>query len=282
MHGKMCRNMRGGTILLADTATVLGPHFVDSIVICGSHGGTFPGCLVAKAGCRGAIFNDAAIGKNAAGIGSLELLEGLGLPAAVADHGSARIGDAADMQARGIISRVNTSAESIGCVAGQTVAECAELMSLGTPRSLSAPDIGEQRVLIAERGDLKVWALDSASQVVAADADAILLTGSHGGLVGGRRSAVLKTSARLAVFNDAGVGADRAGIGRLAALAERGVPGATVSAGSARIGDGVSTYEDGIISFLNEPAQALGGRPGQAAREFVDSLLRGVCPEPTC
>lgn len=274
--------MRNGEILLADTATVLGLRFANAIVICGSHGGTFPGCLVAQAGCRGAIFNDAAIGKQAAGIGSLALFEGLGLPGAAVDHRSARIGDAADMQARGIISRINNSAEAVGCATGQTVAECAKRMALGTPQMSSVPDIAEQRVLVAEEGGVKVWALDSASQVVADDADAILLTGSHGGLVGGRTSAVLKTSARLAVFNDAGVGVDRAGIGRLAALSARGIPAATVSAETARIGDGVSTYEDGIISFLNEPAHSLGGRPGQAVREFVAALLDRVSSEAAC
>lgn len=274
--------MRNGEILLADTATVLGSRFADAIVICGSHGGTFPGCLVARAGCRGAIFNDAAIGMDAAGIGSLTLLEGLGLPAAAVDHSSARIGDAADMQARGIISRINAAAESIGCTVGQTVHECAEKMSLGTPRVSVAPDITEQRVLVAEGGGVKVWALDSASQVVADDADAILLTGSHGGLIGGRTTAVLKTNARLAVFNDAGVGVDRAGIGRLAALSERGIAAATVSAETARIGDGMSTYEDGIISFLNEPAHSLGGRPGQAVREFVTALHHRVSSEAAC
>jgi hypothetical protein len=274
--------MRDGEVLLADTATVLGPRFDGAVVICGSHGGAFPGCLVARAGCRGAIFNDAAIGLQAAGIGSLKLLEGLGVPGATVDHRSARIGDAADMQVRGIISRVNRSAESIGCAVGQTVADCAKRMSLGTPRVSSAPDITEQRVLVAEGSGVKVWALDSASQVMPDDADAILLTGSHGGLVGGRSSAVLKTNARLAVFNDAGVGVDRAGIGRLAVLSERGIAAATVSAETARIGDGVSTYEEGIISYLNEPAQSLGGRQGQAVREFVTGLLDRVSSEAAC
>jgi hypothetical protein len=216
---------------------------------------------------------------HAAGIGSLTLLEGLGLPGAVVDHRSARIGDAADMQARGVISRINASAESIDCMVGQTVDECAERMSLGTHRVSSAPDLTEQRVLVAEGGGVKVWTLDSASQVVADDAGAILLTGSHGGLIGGQTSTVLKTNARLAVFNDAGVGVDRAGIGRLEALSARGIAAATVSAESARIGDGGSTYEDGIISFLNEPAHSLGGRSGQAAREFVTALIQRVSSE---
>ena len=38
---------------------------------------------------------------------------------------------------------------------------------------------------------------------------------------------------------------------------------------SARIGDGRSTYEDGIVSRVNETARAAGIEPGMTAREAV-------------
>jgi hypothetical protein len=44
---------------------------------------------------------------------------------------------------------------------------------------------------------------------------------------------------------------------------------AVVAAASARIGDGRSTYFDGVISAVNETAAALGARPGMAASEFA-------------
>ena len=67
---------------------------------------------------------------------------------------------------------------------------------------------------------------------------------------------------RGALYNDAGIGKDEAGVSRLPALDARGIAAATVSAASARIGDARSTYEDGIISRVNASAAALGLREG--------------------
>jgi hypothetical protein len=261
------------TIRLADTATALGPSYVGAVVVCGSHGGSYPGCLAARAGVRGVIFNDAGTGKDGAGCGSLAILDRLMIPAAVADYRSARIGDAADVLARGIVSMVNDAAAAIGCASGERVRDCAERMTAVEVRRVHAPTCAERRQLIGTKSDVKVWALDSASQVLPEDSGAILITGSHGGLVGGVPAAALKTRARLAVFNDAGVGADRAGIGRLKALEAQHIAAATVSAMTARIGDGLSTYEDGVISFVNGPVELRGVRPGITTRELVAVFL---------
>lgn len=260
-------------VMRADTATALDSQFIDAVVVCGSHGGLYPGKLVLKAGCRAVIFHDAGGGKDGAGTASLALLGRSKVPAATVDYRTARIGDAQDMSARGVISLVNDPASTLGCAVGQTAAACAAAMANGGSRTPMSCDITERRVLLAESGPLKVWALDSAAQVRDEDAGAILLTGSHGGLLGGRPAAALRAQARIAVFNDAGIGADEAGIGRLAALAERGIAAAAVAASSARIGDGVSTYEDGVFSFANRPARHLGAHTGQAARDLVAKLL---------
>jgi hypothetical protein len=53
----------------------------------------------------------------------------------------------------------------------------------------------------------------------------------------------------------------------------RGIAGACVSAFSARIGDGRSTFEDGYISTLNATAERHGGRIGQSCREFVAVMV---------
>jgi len=79
---------------------------------------------------------------------------------------------------------------------------------------------------------------------------------------------------RAAFYNDAGIGIDEAGVSRLPALEARGIPAATVSAQSARIGDARSTYEDGVLSRVNAQAAALGLAPGMTARDAV-ALLRG-------
>ncbi|MCB1813058.1 MAG: hypothetical protein KDK04_15260, partial [Candidatus Competibacteraceae bacterium] len=121
----------------------------------------------------------------------------------------------------------------------------------------------------ASSGPRRVIYLDSVSLVVPEDVGQIVLTGSHGGLVGGNKAAALRVDAFAAVYNDAGIGKDQAGISRLPALAERGILAATVAAASARIGDGLSTYETGIVSALNDLAVARGGVIGMPLRELV-------------
>src|SRR5215212_7481695 len=91
-------------ILAADTITKLPPDAAGQVVVSGSHGGRYPGYLAASAGARAVILNDASSGKDAAGIGALPYLDALGIAAAVVSYASCRIGDTADMLARGRIS----------------------------------------------------------------------------------------------------------------------------------------------------------------------------------
>ena len=79
-----------------------------------------------------------------------------------------------------------------------------------------------------------------------------------------------------ALFNDAGIGIDNAGVTRLPALDARGIAAGTVAAMSARIGDAQSTYQDGILSRINSRAAALGIAAGMAAREFVAITRRAT------
>jgi len=104
-------------------------------------------------------------------------------------------------------------------------------------------------------GEPQIWALDSASLVRQEDAGQIVLVGSHGG---GAPENALKAACRAAIFNDAGIGIDEAGIARLPVLDGRGIAAAAVAAASARIGDGRSSWDTGIISAVNAHAAAAG------------------------
>ncbi|HJU15837.1 MAG TPA: hypothetical protein VJ770_05150, partial [Stellaceae bacterium] len=115
-----------------------------------------------------------------------------------------------------------------------------------------------------------------ASAVGPEHAGAIVVTGSHGGLLGGRPETALKYNALAALFNDAGIGIDEAGVTRLPALDKRGIAAATVAAASARIGDARSTYGDGILSRVNGRAAALGLAPDRSARDFVAIVRRSA------
>ena len=63
-------------IQVADSITKPGPQSRGTVLVAASHGGRFCGYLAALAGLRGVIFNDAGVGKDNAGIGSLDYLQG--------------------------------------------------------------------------------------------------------------------------------------------------------------------------------------------------------------
>jgi len=117
----------------------------------------------------------------------------------------------------------------------------------------------------------RVVLVDSASLVDRTeDRGAIVVTGSHGALIGGNPVKALAVDAFAAVFNDASMGMERCGVSRLPVLDQRGIAAFTVAAASARIGNARSSYDDGIISAVNRAAAALGAEVGEPARSAID------------
>ncbi|MGE0351474.1 hypothetical protein [Hydrogenophaga sp.] len=114
--------------------------------------------------------------------------------------------------------------------------------------------------------------VDSITELQPADAGCIALSGSHGGLSSARYA--LAARPLLAVFNDAGVGKDGAGIAGLALLQAHGIAACTVSHTSACIGQAASTLADGELSHANAAALALGLRTGQALASQIERLFR--------
>jgi hypothetical protein len=257
-------------IIEAPTITSLPPEAAGAVVVTGSHGGRYPGYLAARAKVGAVICNDAGVGREDAGIASLALLERYGIGAAAVSHATACIGDPADMMARGIVSHANAPARAVGLVPGMACREAARLL-LAAPLVEAVPaPFGETRSVLDLPGAVRRLVLvDSAAQVEPADAGHIIVTGSHGGLVGGDPRLALRVAGFAGVFNDAGIGIDNAGTTRLPALDERGIPAFTVSAASAVIGDARSTWRDGIVSVANRAAEALGARPGLRAQDVI-------------
>ena len=102
------------------------------------------------------------------------------------------------------------------------------------------------------------------------DAGCVAVSGSHGGI----SSAHYALAARplIAVFNDAGVGKDAAGLAALSFLQSHGIAACTVAHHSARIGEARSTLHDGVISHCNALAAALGARAGQTCAALIAAL----------
>ena len=261
-------------ITLVDSVTRLGPQARGTVAVCGSHGGMYAAWVAARCGVRAVVLNDAGIGKHSAGVAGVLWLAGLGIPAVAIDHRSARIADGEDMMQSGIVSTVNEVAARNGCLPGHTTRQAAKcLLENSEEVDAEVPDIGESRARIGNTGHREVWAIDSVSLARAEDRRAIVLTGSHGALLGGKPDDVLDVDVFAAFFNDAGGGKDGAGFARLPTLDKRGIAAGTVSNNTARIGDGRSTYETGVVSHLNETAKRLELREGMSTREAVARLL---------
>ena len=74
------------------------------------------------------LFNDAGIGLEQAGVAGVLALAGIGMAAAGVDCQSCEIGSAADTLENGVISVVNTVAETLGIIAGMPVATAVSLL----------------------------------------------------------------------------------------------------------------------------------------------------------
>jgi hypothetical protein len=69
------------------------------------------------------------------------------------------------------------------------------------------------------------------------------------------------------VFNDAGGGRNDAGFTSLADLEREGIAAAAVSHDSARIGDALDAWENGVVCRVNALATEGGVLPGRSLRE---------------
>src|SRR2546430_369960 len=149
-------------IVTADSITRIGDEAAGAVVVNASHGGVYAAYLAAKLGVAAAIFNDAGIGRDNAGIGGLDYLQQLGIPAATVGHDTARIGDGADMLARGVITHANPLAMALGVSPGMACRAAAAALQHAEPARRAPPPALEGAFLVFD-AEPKVWALDSAS-----------------------------------------------------------------------------------------------------------------------
>ena len=120
---------------------------------------------------------------------------------------------------------------------------------------------------VATLSGRRVIAMDSISLIGPGDAGAIVVCGSHGGAISGAFAA--KHPPALVVFNDAGGGKKDAGVASLADLEREGIAAAAVWHDSARIGDALDAWENGVVSRTNGPAAEGGLAPGRPLRELL-------------
>ena len=112
-----------GRVLVMDSITKVTPQDEGSMVVSASHGGASSGEFALEVPLRVVFFNDAGVGKDDAGIASLQMLQARGVAGGTVSHTSARIGDSQDMWDHGVVSHVNTAARALGIAPGQSLSE---------------------------------------------------------------------------------------------------------------------------------------------------------------
>ena len=133
--------------------------------------------------------------------------------------------------------------------------------------------IKEFHKIVKQSGERRIIIANSATSIDESNKNDVVVDGSHFGLNVGEMA--LKAGIQGMIGNDAGKGLDNAGIAGLKVLEKHGVPAAAVSCMSAKIGNGMSSYEEGEISVVNEVAKKLGVTIGMTAKEAADKMLEG-------
>lgn len=277
--GRIVRDDSAGRILTFDSATFVPGHYGTEgasrdVVVAASYAGVLCARMIARTRPRAAIGLDCAIGKDGAGIAGLWFYEALEIPAAAADVSTAEMGNGRDLYDEGVISRVNELAEGLGLRPGMTVATAAAMLLERAGASDSADRFGDRErreVIYTNAAGRSIVCTDSIAFARPEDRGTnVLCTAGHTG-----RSVVgyITDAAPWGfICSDGGTGKNRSGLTALEPAAEAGIAGASVDAMTARMGDGHSTYFDGIISAMNELAAAKGVRIGQPATEAARLL----------
>jgi uncharacterized protein YunC (DUF1805 family) len=266
-----------GRVLVFDSATHVESYVAENtgeqgaLVVASSYAGVLCARMVMSAKPRATIGLDCGIGKDGAGIAGLWYYEALGVPAAAVDTQTAEMGNGKDQYENGIISRVNDAAQKLGLVPGMTTQQAVDALMTGNKK----PEVFDpaRRIVIETNAQGRsIVCTDSIAFALPEDRERnVLCTAGHTG-----RSVVdyfRQFRPWAFICSDGGIGKNNSGISALEVVEKEGIAGASVSALTARMGDGQSTYFDGVISAANSVARSKGVRVGQTAREAAKHLL---------
>jgi hypothetical protein len=264
-----------GRVVAVDSAYDVRPENRGrDVVVNASYAGVLPARFVGAQAPRAAIGVDCGIGRDGAGIAGLWFLEALGIPAAAAAVESVELGNGRQMYVDAYVSTVNAPALTCGVRPGMPVCQAAALLLEHDPATEAADEVTHREVMTLGPDGRAVVCTDSIAFGLPEDRGRnVLCTAGHTG-----RSAVpyLRRVAPWGfICSDGGGGLHASGTAGLQIVEADGLAGATVAARSARMGDGLSTYRDGVISAVNAPAAARGVGVGQPAHRAAELLLGG-------
>lgn len=264
-----------GRVLVADSLSYFEhePH-LDDVAVGASFAGAPTAAMAMRPGVKAWIAHEGGPGKDEAGVSGLALAQRFAIPAAAVATMTAALSRGTTL-ITGTISRANEAARALGVRPGQAGGEAARLM-LTAPRGRACAlegivDEAIHEVEVGRQG--RIYAVWSFSRVKGEHSNDVFCVASHGGKV--MAEYALRVRPRGVIANDAGRGLDDSGTDGLKLL---NMPAACVSADSARIGDALSTYRDGIVSAVNPTAAAVGVQIGMSARDAARLMLAARLP----
>ncbi len=253
----------GGRVLVADSLSYFEhePH-LDDVAVGASFAGAATAAMAMRGGVKAWIAHEGGPGKDDAGVSGLALAQRFGVPAAAIATMTAGLSRGMTL-ITGTVSRANEAALAFGVRSGQSGGEAARRMleaPRGRPCNLHGIiDESIHEVEIAPNG--RIFAVWSFARVKGAHPRDVFCVASHAGKVMADYARQVRPR-----------GLDDSGIDGLEAMGT--TPAAAVPAASARIGDALSTYRDGVISAANAAALAIGIRPGITAKEAARLMLQ--------
>jgi hypothetical protein len=130
------------------------------------------------------------------------------------------------------------------------------------------------RQVVGEIAGRRIVAMDSISIVTPEDRGQVVIAASNGGVASG--VVARQYGCAFVALNDAGIGKDEAGIAGLSAIDAVAIPGVGVSHDSAEISNGLDTWENGVVTYVNATAARLGFRSGERLKDAVERCLRAL------
>jgi len=264
-----------GRIIALDSSSYIptNPTGPDDVVVVGSYCGTRVLAPIFSRGVKAVIATDAGIGKDEAGISGLKHGETIGVPVAAIITMSAETSNGRSTLL-GEISRVNGQARALGVAPGMVAYEAAALLAKappGTPKPTSQ-GAEEEPVVVETTPHGRIWTTGGTTAFHDKIPNDVFCSGSNTSHV--FSDGTLRIGAKGGIANDAGIAKNNSAVEGVMLLGERGVPAASVATMSARLGEGSSTWNDGVISVVNPPAAARGIKMGMTAKEAARLMLQ--------
>ena len=265
-----------GRVFTADSMTFFDDRVgAGDVVVSGSYAARTTFGWALGLGVKGIISHAAGVGKDNAGISGLTLAEEHGVPGVACETMSARLAEGVSVYG-GTVGHANATALRLGVRVGQPVAEAARLMLDAPPgRKVAVQEAADDRVHTFEETPngriLGSWGIPVLRTIKEPHPRDVFIQASHCGLT--LAPNVLPLRLKGVVATDAGRGKDDSGIAAFPILDAEGMAAAAAAAMSARIGDVLSVWHDGIISCMNEAARKRGVRAGMTTKEAARKMV---------